>query len=211
MFATRKHAGTLLSEKIKELDIDNPLIIGIPRGGVEIAEPIAQNLPAPLFVTLPRKIGAPFNPEYAVGALAPDGTINYDEFTLAMLGLTYDDLNPVIAREQQEITKRLKLYGSWGQLPDLNNHSVILVDDGIATGYTVRAAIDSLKKQAYKLILAVPVLPHDLVDPFAASVDKLIYLEAPVDFRAVGLYYKDFSELSHKAVINILENANKTM
>lgn len=209
MFNNKKHAGMLLSAKIEELIIDNPLLIGIPRGGVEVAEPIAQSLQAPLYVTLPRKIGAPFNREYAVGALAPDGTISYDEFTLNLLGLTSKDLKPVITREQLEIKKRLELYGPWGQLPDLKHHSVILIDDGIATGYTVRAAINSLKKHTDNpLILAVPVLPSDLVDSFAALVDILIYLEAPADFRAVGQYYKDFSELTHEAVIDILKKAN---
>jgi predicted phosphoribosyltransferase len=210
MFKNKNHAGSLLVPLLEDLHLQNPLVIGIPRGGVEVASPIARGIQAPLYVIIPRKIGAPFNPEYAVGAVAPDGTVSYDETLLNYLGLIPQDMEKVIQREKQEIAKRTHLYGKWGTLPDLKNYMVILVDDGIATGYTVKAALSSLRKQTTNpIILAVPVLPEDVVSSFESLVDKLIYLHAPIDFRAVGQFYEDFSEISHEAVLNILEETNK--
>lgn len=209
MFKDRVSAGKLLAEKIESLQLKKPLIISIPRGGTAIAYPIAARLNAPLYVITPRKIGAPFQPELALGALAPDGTVTLDEFNLSTYGLTIKDLNVIIEKENKEIAERLKIYGKWGEIPDLNNRTVILVDDGIATGHTIQAAIKSLqKKGACPLILAVPVLPLDRLDFFAAMVDKLIFLIAPEDFYAVGQFYQDFSELTHEEVIKTLQQIN---
>jgi len=212
MLKNRRHAGTLLAEILTGLDLNNPFVIGIPRGGVEVAAPIAQALQAPLYVILPRKIGSPLNPEFAVGALAPDGTATYDQTVLSFLGLTPLDLEPVLAREIKEIEKRLDLYGHWGRLPDLTNNTVILVDDGIATGHTVKAALSSLKKKTpHPVVLAVPVLPYDALETFMGLAGKLIYLEAPRFFQAVGQFYYDFSDLPHEEVIAILKQANEVV
>lgn len=210
MFENKTHAGSLLAPLLEALKLDNPLVIGIPRGGVEVASPIARRIKAPLYVIIPRKIGAPFNPEYAVGAVAPDGTVIYDENLLNYWGLTPQDMEKIIAKEKKEIAERTELYGKWGILPDLKKYTVILVDDGIATGYTVKAALTSLRKQTGNpIILAVPVLPEDLVPAFVSLADRLIYLHAPHDFRAVGQFYGDFSEIPHQAVLNIIEETNK--
>lgn len=210
MFVNRKHAGSSLAQKISPQELENPLVIGIPRGGIEVAAPLAQALAAPLYVILPRKLGAPFNREYAVGALAPDGTVSLDEDLISRLGLAREDLEPIITKESQEIQKRTGVYGPWGKLPDLAGRTVILVDDGIATGHTVKAALSSLRKSsAKKLLLAVPVLPEDAVSTFASLVDRLVYLEAPSDFAAVGQFYDDFSETAHQTVLDLLERTNK--
>lgn len=211
MFKNRKHAGEILAAKLTEDQPNNPLVIGIPRGGIETAAPLAEKLGAPLYVIQPRKIGAPFHPEYAVGALAPDGTVTLDETALASWGLTHFDLERVIEKEKQELEKRLHLYGRWSILPDLSEHTIILVDDGIATGHTVRAALSSLKKKtSNSVVLAVPVLPLDAVPLFRELADKLYYLEAPAYFQAVGQFYDDFSDLSHEDILDLLEKTNSS-
>ncbi|MCR4441799.1 MAG: phosphoribosyltransferase family protein [Peptococcaceae bacterium] len=209
MFRNRNQAGLLLASEVAGLNLEKPVVIGIPRGGVEVAAPIAKKLGAPLYVILPRKIGAPHNPEFAVGALAPDHTAVFDEETLDLLGLTPAALQPVIEKEKEEIKKRLELYGRWGVIPDLAGCDVILVDDGIATGQTVKAALSSLQKKTDNpLILAVPVLPEDAVPIFTALAGRLVFLEAPRYFRAVGQFYEDFSDLPHETLISLLEETN---
>ncbi len=205
MFKNRTHAGTLLVPLLQDLQLKNPLVIAIPRGGVEVASPIARGIQAPLYVIIPRKIGAPFNPEYAVGAVAPDGTVSFDETLLNYWGLIPQDMEKIIDKEKQEIARRTELYGKWALLPDLKNYSVVLVDDGIATGYTVKAALSSLRKQTTNsIVLTVPVLPENLIPTFESLVDRLIYLYAPLDFRAVGQFYQDFSEKSHEDILQVL-------
>jgi predicted phosphoribosyltransferase len=209
LFRNRNQAGLLLASEVAGLNLEKPVVIGIPRGGVEVAAPIAKKLGAPLYVILPRKIGAPHNPEFAVGALAPDHTAVFDEETLDLLGLTPAALQPVIEKEKEEIKKRLELYGRWGVIPDLAGCDVILVDDGIATGQTVKAALSSLQKKTDNpLILAVPVLPEDAVPIFTALAGRLVFLEAPRYFRAVGQFYEDFSDLPHETLISLLEETN---
>jgi putative phosphoribosyl transferase len=209
LFKNRKEAGTLLASKLKALKLDDPVVICIPRGGVDVALPIAKDLKAALYVILPRKLGAPFNKELAVGALAPDGSLFFDLFLMSLYDLTTEDLQPVIQEEKKEIAKRIKLYNPWDQLPDLTKHSVILVDDGIATGHTIKAALSSLKsKTTSSLILAVPVLPSNTIDDFSALVNCLLYLEAPFHFKAVGQYYEDFSDTSHHNILKMLEQIN---
>lgn len=206
MFKNRRHAGLLLAEQIKNLKLQNPYVIGIPRGGIEVAGPVAQAVNAPLFVILPRKIGAPFNREYAVGAIAPDGTAALDKSLLEIYGISSSDLEPVISEEIKEIEKRLAIYGRWANLPNPDQKTVILVDDGIATGWTIRAALASLKKSSpLELILAIPVLPGDSVQVFRDLADSLVFLEAPAEFRAVGEFYQDFSDASPQEIIKILE------
>lgn len=212
MFKNRRQAGVLLAEKIIALEIENPYVIAIPRGGVEVAAPVAVRLEAPLNVILPRKIGAPYNPEYAVGAVAPDGTVTYDEIALGYLGLSRHDLEPVIAKEKREIKNRLALYSPWGVLPDLTNNTVILVDDGIATGQTVKAALSSLQKKTQNpVILTVPVLPHDAVETFVQLAGKLVYLDAPRFFQAVSQFYENFSDLPHGEITAILDQVNRNI
>lgn len=212
LLKNRQEAGTLLASKLKNLALNNPVVISIPRGGIEVAQPIAEKLRAPLYVILPRKLGAPFNKEFAVGALAPDGTTFFDFSLMELYDLTIENLQPVIQAETKEIAKRMELYKPWDQLPDLTNHTVILVDDGIATGDTIKAALFSLKKKTDdSLILAVPILPGDKVDSFSFLVNHLFYLAAPFDFRSVGQYYEDFSETSHNDVQKILEKTNSLL
>lgn len=145
-----------------------------------------------------------------MGALAPDGSVFLDDSLLSHFNITKIDLTSIIDKEMQEIKIRMLKYKPWSLLPNLNDTSVILVDDGIATGHTVKAAIKSIKNEEVKeLILAIPILPHDSIDEFKSLVNKLIYLESPRYFQAVGQFYEDFSQTSHDTVLQILSKHAK--
>ncbi len=212
IFRDRREAGELLAQAIlKKFDgeLIDPVVVAIPRGGVVVAEPIAEKLGAPIDLVIPRKIGAPFNEEFAIGAVTEDGTVLINptitpEFA-ARLGITEEYIRRKAAEEIAEIERRRKKYLSgFGRVPK-EGRDVILVDDGIATGLTVKAAIASLRKEKpRRIILAVPVMPAEKVGEFKELVDDLVVLYAPVEFSAVGQFYYDFSQTSDEEVIEIL-------
>ncbi len=213
VFKDRKEAGELLAKAIKERlngDLKEPVVVAIPRGGVVVAEPIAKALKAPIDLVIPRKIGAPFNPEFAVAAITEEGTVflnpNLSPELMLRLGITEDYLKEQALKELQEIRRRKEKYLSGLGKIEKEGRDVILVDDGIATGLTVKAAIASLRKEnPRRIILAVPVMPRDKVREFEGIVDELIVLYAPVDFSAVGQFYYDFSQTTDEEVIEILK------
>lgn len=207
MFADRSDAGRQLADRLQHLKDQDAFVLGIPRGGVIVAAEVAASLQAPLDVIVPRKIGAPFNPELAVGAVAPDGTVVYDESMVRRLGIDLSDLKRQAARELQEIERRRRLYRGDRPAPDLRGRTVILVDDGIATGYTVQAALRSLRQQQPKrLVLAVPVAPADSLARLRPDADEVVCITAPVDFYAVGQFYYDFGQTSDQEVLSALHN-----
>ena len=214
VFKNRKEAGEFLAETIKEKlngKLKDPVVVAIPRGGVVVAEPIAKALKAPIDLVIPRKIGAPFNPEFAVAAITEEGTIflnpNLSPDLMLRLGITEEYLKEQALRELEEIKRRKEKYLSGLEKVEKEGRDIILVDDGIATGLTVKAAIASLRKERpNRIILAVPVMPRDKVREFEGLVDKLIVLYAPVDFSAVGQFYYDFSQTSDFEVINTIKN-----
>ncbi len=213
VFKDRKEAGELLAKAIKERlngDLKEPVVVAIPRGGVVVAEPIAKALKAPIDLVIPRKIGAPFNPEFAVAAITEEGTVflnpNLSPELMLRLGITEDYLKEQALKELQEIRRRKEKYLSGLGKIEKDGKDVILVDDGIATGLTVKAAIASLRKEnPRRIILAVPVMPRDKVREFEGIVDELIVLYAPVNFSAVGQFYYDFSQTTDEEVIEILK------
>ncbi|WP_457678035.1 phosphoribosyltransferase [Thermovibrio sp.] len=213
MFRDRREAGELLAQAIlKALDdsLVEPVVVAIPRGGVVVAEPIAEALKAPIDLVIPRKIGAPFNLEFAVAAITEDGTLllnpSITPEVALRLGITEKYLKEEALKELQEIKRRKERYLSGFGKIDKEGRDVILVDDGIATGLTVKAAIESLKKERpNRIILAVPVMPADKVPEFRELIDKLIVLYAPADFSAVGQFYYDFSQTSDEEVIEIMK------
>lgn len=205
IFSDRKDAGRRLAEKLLKFRGENLLVLGIPRGGVIVAAEVAEALDAPLDVIIPRKIGAPFNQELAVGAVAPDGTVLYDETMMRYLGLDESLLKRQISRELEEVRRRLKLYRGEQEPLDLEGRTAILVDDGIATGFTVQAALRSLRRQKpARLVLAVPVAPWEAVVRLKPEVDELIFLLNPEVFYAVGQFYKDFRQTTDEEVIAAL-------
>jgi len=205
LFQDRQTAGRELAEKLLKYKGEDLLVLGVPRGGVIVAAEVAKALAAPLDVIISRKIGAPFNPELALGAVAPDGTVLYDERLLDLLGLGRGDLQEQVSRQLEEIRRRLKLYRGDREISRYDGRTVIVVDDGIATGFTLRAALRSLRRHGPgKLVLAVPVAPPEVVDRLRHEVDEVICLETPEEFYAVGQFYKDFRQNTDEEVVAAL-------
>ncbi len=209
VFRDRRHAGELLARAILEKfdgTLVNPVVVAIPRGGVVVAEPIAEALGAPIELVIPRKIGAPFNEEFAVGAVTEVGYVLLNpSVPFEALGITKDYIEKKAREEIGEIERRREKYLSSLKRIPLEGRDIILVDDGIATGLTVKAAISSLRRQnPNRVILAVPVMPADKVPEFRELVDDLVVLYAPEFFQAVGQFYQDFSQTTDEEVIEIL-------
>ncbi|MBI4067265.1 phosphoribosyltransferase [Candidatus Gottesmanbacteria bacterium] len=205
MFDDRRTAGNLLFQKLKNLKLTYDIVFAIPRGGVVVGKEIAKNLRVPLRVVVVKKIGAPNNSELAIGAVASG--IIYIEGKLAMkVGVDQEFLDRMIKEKTKEVEDREKRYKIRNPR-SLQNKIVILTDDGIATGATVRAAIKYLKKKkAKKIILAVPVIAEDTYQQLKSQVNMLVALEIPDAFGAVGQFYKEFEQVSDKEVIKILSN-----
>lgn len=210
MYKDRKHAGAILAQRLMEYHIKKPYLLAVPRGGVVVAEPIAAAFQAPINVLITRKIGHPQNAEVAMGAVMPDGSAILDERMLDRLKLSDQDIIERIHTEHQEIQRRLSAYTGGLQLPEITGKSIILIDDGIATGYTIRAALHWLKSfnPAY-LAIAVPVAPSAVAVTLRLEIDELICPLQPEDFRAVGLYYEHFQQTSEAEVIAILRASQK--
>ncbi len=211
LFKDRSDGGKKLAVLLTEYkDFPDTIIIGLPRGGVVTAFEVSQALNLPLDIIVPRKIGAPTNPELAVGALTQEGDIVWNETLLKSLGLSVSDVAEIIEEEKAEASRRLRVYR--GDLPplDLNNKTVILVDDGIATGATMRAAIASARAQgAQKVVVAVPVSPPEALKRIKQEADKVICIETPEIFSGVGAFYKEFGQTEDQEVITLLNKAQR--
>lgn len=186
------------------------LILAIPRGGVEVAAPIAEALDGELDLLLTRKIGAPFDPELAVGAVAPDGSLLLNDPLLRQLDLDPAVLHRQVETARQEVVRRLRLYRGDRPLPSPSGRTVIVVDDGVATGFTVRAGIQWLRRREPKtLVLAVPVAPPEVWTELRQLVDDGVCLGTPQPFFAVGQFYADFSPVEDERVIELLRRYGK--
>lgn len=204
MFKDREEAARLLAEKLKHLKGENIVVLAIPRGGVVVGKILAQTLACPLEVMVVRKIGAPGNPELAVGALGPDGVVVWNEDLLFQLRLTPEQFKLVIRNLKLEIRDRQEKFKTKNFT--LKDKTVILTDDGIATGATTEAAITWIKTQnPGKIVLAVPVAPPETVEKFKNLVDELIILETPAFFSAVGQFYQEFSQVEDEEVKELLK------
>lgn len=207
MFQDRFDAGKRLADKLKDYASQKPLVFALPRGGVPVAFVVAKVLKSPLHVFVARKIGVPWQPELGVGAIAP-GVQIFNRALLQELDLKISDLTEIIKREEQELKRRLTSYGAEENLEKIKGKTVILIDDGLATGITAEAALNSLKQWApKKLILAVPVGYHSTVEHLKKSVTELICLEMPPHFYAIGAHYLDFSQVSDEEVIDLLKKS----
>ena len=208
MFKDRKDAGTQLAERLKEyIGQENMLVLALPRGGVVTGVEIAKRLSAPLDVLIVRKIGHPWQPELAVGAISETGSIVYNEEVVASAGVTKDYLRSEAARQRAEITRRQQLYRGGRKLVNLRGKTVILVDDGVATGATMKAAVETLKRQPVgKLVVAVPVAPPGTAVELQKTVDVFVCLDMPEDFMSVGSYYEDFMQVTDADVMQLLQN-----
>ncbi|MGP3998773.1 phosphoribosyltransferase [Streptomyces sp. 8N706] len=208
-FHDHRHAGEELGLRLLEWaadgEIANPVVLALPRGGVPVAAEVARALNAPLDVLVARKIGAPGHPEMGIGAIAGEDPPVYDSRALEMLGLVEDDLAADVARERAELHRREELYRGGRPAPDVEGRTVILVDDGLATGVTARAALRHLRaKNPARLILAVPVCALQSAETVRPDADDLVCLHQPGSFRAVGEWYEEFAQVSDNEVIATL-------
>jgi len=205
LFNDRRDAGKTLARRLAAMDIDNPIVLGIPRGGVVVAHEIARALKAPLDVSIPRKIGAPHNPELAIGAVAQDGALVIDKALVRMLGVSEDYLEKEAERQRAEIERRLSLYRRDRPAVDVSAGSAILADDGIATGATVMASLRGLRSlDPARVILAVPVAPPDTLERLAGEADDIVCLASPEPFYAVGQFYRHFEQVTDEEVVALM-------
>jgi putative phosphoribosyl transferase len=211
IFKNRQDAGKQLSEKLAQYkNNSNTIVLGLPRGGVVVAFEIAQALHLPMDIIVPRKIGAPGNPELAIGAITEDGEGIFDERMILDYGVSQDYLTKEIQKEKQEALRRLKLYRGTRSPLHLKNKIALLVDDGIATGATMRAAIKSAKaKDASKIIVAIPTAANDSLEKIKKEADEVLCLDAPPLFFAIGEFYQDFPQIEDKEVIDLMSQAKR--
>jgi putative phosphoribosyl transferase len=204
-FRDRADAGRVLAARLGHLRGTAPVVVGLPRGGVPVAAEIAAALGARLDVVLVRKIGAPGQEELAVGAVGEDGVTVRNDLVLRELGLSWRDLTDQVARERAEIRRRAADLRP-GPRPDLRSRTVIVVDDGIATGATVVAALRVLRDMgAGRVVLAVPVAPPESLRVLASLADEVVCPSTPHRFSAVGQFYDDFTQVPDEHVRELLE------
>ena len=208
MFKDRKDAGAQLAECLKEyIGQKNVLVLALPRGGVVTGVEIANRLKAPLDVLIVRKIGHPWQSELAAGAISETGSIVYNEDVVASAGVTKEYLRGEAARQREEIARRQQLYRGGQKLVNLRGKTIILVDDGIATGATMKAAVETLKRQQVgKLVVAVPVSPPQTATELQRMADVFVCLSLPEDFMSVGSYYEDFTQVTDADVTLFLRD-----
>lgn len=208
MFRDRTDAGRQLAEALAGHKGRTDLVLTLPRGGVPVASPVATALEAPLDILIVRKIGAPFHEELGVGALVSGEPpeLVWNEQLLEQLGLTKAQLSSQVERETREARRREGLYRGDRPAPSIGGKTVILVDDGLATGITAQAALTALRRSGpQELILAVPVAPPDTVARLRPLVDHLVCLHTPAWFSAVGQFYQDFAQTEDEEVIRLLQ------
>lgn len=207
-FSDRYAAGKILASQLQSyLKNPNVIVLALPRGGVPVASEVAKSLSVPLDIFIVRKLGVPGHEELAMGAIASGGTIIFNEDILRQLRISESEIQQVIQSEQQELQRREAIYRGKKTLPKLTGKIIILVDDGIATGATMRAAIKALQKQKpQKLVVAVPVAASSTIDEMSNLVDEIICPVKPVDFYAVGAWYDDFSQTTDEEVYQLLNH-----
>lgn len=206
IFKDRESAGKLLAARLKNTKAD--IVLGIPRGGVVVAAEVAKVLNLPLDIVVTRKIGAPGQKELALGAVDPDGEVVLEEDMTRDLRLKIKDLGQEIKDQWKELKRREDVYRAGRADIDIKDKTVILVDDGIATGATTLAAVRFLKRHGAKVILGVPVASKEAVDKLKDEADEVIVLSEPESFRAVGEFYQHFLPVSDEEVIQLLQDGS---
>ncbi len=203
IFLDRLEAGKLLAEKLKKYAHAGAVVLALPRGGVVLGRAVADALDAPLDIVVPRKIGAPSNEEYAIGAVTETGEAVWNEEEKAAAGEAYCE--KAAAEQRQEAQRRLKLYRQGRPARAISGKTVIIVDDGIATGLTMRAAIRTVRgERPARIVVAVPVAPADTVERMSGEADELIALQVPDVFYAIGAFYQEFDQVDDQMVIALM-------
>ena len=197
MFKNRTHAAEQLAALIDDHDIVADIVLAIPRGGLPVGRVVADSLGVPLDVVVARKLGAPWNPEFAIGAVASDGTLWLNEAVIDELGIADADIAEQVSHEQAAAQEKLERYRAGRPPLDVQGQTVLLVDDGIATGATTTACLRQLKQSgAARVTLAVPVAPPDTVERLHGEADAVLCVETPPHFDAVGQFYESFEQVS---------------
>ncbi len=207
MFQDRTDAGERLGAELSRRGVEADVVLGIPRGGLPVARPVAEELGADVDVVVASKIGAPGNPELAIGAVSSDGSVWLNDALVHRLGVpeTYIDAQ----REEEAAYARGKAerYRNGEYVPDLEGERVVVVDDGVATGATARACLREVEEAgAERVVLAVPVGSPDSVAEIESEADDVVALETPADFRAVGQFYREFGQVSDQKAMGYLED-----
>ena len=208
-FSDRREAGRVLAERLQDYkDSPGVIVLALPRGGVPVAYEVAQELHAPLDVFIVRKLGVPGHEELAMGAIASGGVRVLNEEVVAQIGLPNSAIDRVAQRELRELERREREYRGDQPPPDVRGKTVILIDDGLATGSTMRAAAMALRRlNPARLVIAVPAAAPETCEAFRDEVDEIICAITPDPFYAVGIWYEDFSQTSDEEVRELLHRA----
>ena len=209
-FKDRTEAGKLLAEKLLEYrDQPNVLVLALPRGGIPVAIEVAHALHAPLDLFLVRKLGAPGQEELAIGAIAMGGVRVLNQRIINYLGIRPSELEAVTSAQMEELERRQQAYRGNRPLPEIRDHTVILIDDGLATGASMRAAVVALRQyEPARIVIGVPAASPQTCDEFRDEVDHVVCAMTPEPFHGVGLWYDDFSQLTDDDVRTMLANAH---
>ncbi len=204
-FANRREAGRRLGQLLATSQIKDPVVIALPRGGVPVAFEVAAALDAPLDILVVRRLGVPWQPELGMGAAGEGGIRTFNASVIADAGLTDAEVDAVIAREEDEVAQRAQRYRGAQPRQPVDGRTVILVDDGLASGFIVRAAIGFLRRgRARRIVVAVPVAPAETIARLTRLADEVVCLEAPDCLTSVGQFYRDFTQVSDQAVAELL-------
>lgn len=208
-FRDRREAGRILADRLKTYsNRPDVVVLALPRGGVPVAFEVARALNAPLNVFLVRKLGVPNYPELAMGAIASGGVRVLNKDVVDYLRIPDEVIETVASNEEKELARRERAYRDCAEAPDVRGRTVLLIDDGLATGSSMRAAVAALRQlQPARIVVAVPVASPATCDEFRSDVDEIVCAETPEPFRAVGLWYQDFSQTTDDEVRDLLGRA----
>ncbi|MDP9464747.1 MAG: phosphoribosyltransferase, partial [Actinomycetota bacterium] len=211
VFNDRQSAGALLGAELAKADLDRPVVLGLPRGGIPVAAKVAEALGAPLDVIVVRKLGVPYQPELAMGAIGEDGTVVVNHDVVRAAHVSEHEMSQVESRERAELDRRLRQVRSVRPRQSVVGRSAVIVDDGIATGATIRAAIRVARANgALDVTVATPVAPPEVVEMLRAEADRVVCLAQPDPFWAVGCWYRHFEAVSDDEVLQLITAARTT-
>lgn len=207
-FADRRSAGAQLGRMVAQLQPSSPVVLGLPRGGVPVAFEVSRQVGCPMDVLVVRKVGLPYQRELAMGSIGEGGVVVRNEQVIRLGGVDDEAFDSAVRAERRELRRRVEMYRSEAHAVDLEGRTAIVVDDGLATGSTARAAIEVVKaRDTAGVWLAVPVAPRDTAEEMERLADRVVVLETPRRFGAVGAWYQDFSQTTDDEVRSLLSES----
>ena len=210
LFKDRHQAGLELAKRLTRYAGDDPVVLALPRGGLSIGLEVAKALQSPLDVVIARKIGLPHNKEFGIGAISEGNIRILDERIINLIGINQNMLKDILEEEQAELQRRIEVYRNNKPLPDVRNKTVILVDDGLATGVTAKAAIEAIRKlHPKRIVFAAPICAYDTAQQLRSLVDDVVCLATPYDLMAIGYWYQNFEQVTDEEVLDLLKYARE--